>query len=157
MRIFIFTLLFNSLQLCAYAQHTPVAPLKQYLQDAIDNQLSTLALADKYFCSTQLHQPGQEGEFARQITDTWLSGQRKNLRDSRLQLGEVRFVPYDSLTAAEQPAKPFHMRDETSHTYVALYHGKIVCYFLLQDARIASTLLLGMGEEHIFINYCATP
>lgn len=111
MRIFIFTLLFNSLQLCAYAQHTPVAPLKQYLQDAIDNQLSTLALADKYFCSTQLHQPGLKGEFAQQM----------------------------------------------SHTYVALYHRKIACYFLLQDASIASTLILGMGEEHMFINYCATP
>lgn len=153
MKIFFFALLLGLFQLSAYAQST--ALFKRYLQDAMDTKLSSLALADKYFCTTQLHQAGPDGEWGRQMTDMWLSEQRKELRDKQLRLDAVKFVPYDSLTVAEQPAKPFHMMDETSHTYVALYRGKIACYFLLRDNRISSTLLLGMGEEHTFIDYCA--
>lgn len=154
MRAFFFIILLGFLQISACAKLT--ALFKSYLRDAVDTKLSSLDLADKYFCTINLHRTGQDGEFARQMTDVWLSDQRKKLREKDLNMDEIQFVPYDALTAEQQMAHPFFMRDETTHTWVALYHGEIACFFLLKDDRIASTLLLDMGGENSFIDYCAT-
>jgi len=154
MKAFFLALLLGLLHASAYAQ--PNNLFKGYLRDALDTNLSNLALADKYFCTVHLHRTDQDGEWARQKTDIWLAGQRKYLWERNVKLDEVAFIPYDSLTAEQRPAKPFHMMGETSHTYVALYHGEIVCFFLLKDNRIVSTILLGMGREHSFMDYCAT-
>lgn len=155
MKTLFLALLFSLFRLSSYAQST--ALFKNYLQDAIDTKLSSLALADKYFCTVQLHRTGPDGEWIRQITDAWLSGQRKLLREKKVSVDAVKFTPYDVLTTEQRPAKPFHIMDKTSNIYVALYHEEVVCFFLVKDGRIASTLLLGMAGESSFIDYCATP
>jgi hypothetical protein len=154
MKALFLSLLLGLFQASAYAQ--PTALFKSYLRDAMDTNLSNLALADKYFCTVHLHRTNQDGEWIRQRTDAWLAGQRKYLWDKQVKLNEVEFILYDSLTAEQRPAKPFHMMGETSHTYVALYQGQIACFFLFKDNRIVSTILLGMGREHSFVDYCAT-
>ncbi len=132
----------------------PNAMLKGYVIDAVGTALSNEELWKKYFCTTQLGRTDQDGEQTRAMLNSWLSQQRKLLRKDQLNLAEVVIIPYDSLSASERPAKPFHMMSETTRTYVAQYHGEIISFFLLQDNKIASTLLIDMGGENNFMNFC---
>lgn len=124
------------------------------MRDAVEQKLNNTALTDKYFCTTILHRTDEHGEKARKGTEWALTMQRDLLRAQHVNIDEVTFTPYDKLPISEIPSKPFHMLGETNYVYVAQYHGEIISYFLLQDEKIASTLLIGQGAEHYFINFC---
>lgn len=124
------------------------------MRDAVDVKLTNAELGDKYFCTNVLHRTDHYGDEARSYLKFALSQQRKNLYTKHVNPEEVTFTPYDALPANEIPARPFHMLSETKHVYVAQYHGKIILYFLLQDDKIASTLLLAQGDEHYFVDLC---
>lgn len=132
----------------------PNAMLKQYVIDSVGSKLSNEELWGKYFCTTLLGRTDQDGEKTRSILDFWLSQQRNFLRKDQMNLAGVTIAPFDSLAANELPTKPFHMMSETTHTYVARYHGEIILFFLLQDDKIASTLLVNMGGENNFTSFC---
>ena len=152
MKITFLALVLGLFQTNAYAQST--ALLKGFTQDAVDQKLSNVELGDKYFCTSVLHRTDEYGEKARKGLNWILTTQRPQLREQRINLAELTFTPYDSLSTSELPPKPFHMLGETKQVYVAQYHGKIILYFLLQDDKIASTLLIGQGIEHYFLNFC---
>ncbi|MGI4885768.1 MAG: hypothetical protein ACRYFR_12490 [Janthinobacterium lividum] len=128
--------------------------LREFMRDAVEKKLDNTVLADKYFCTNILHRTDEYGEKARKGTEWALTMQRDLLRAQHVNADEVTFTPYDELPASKIPPKPFHMLGETKHVYVALYRGEIVSYFLLQDEKVASTLLIGQGDEHYFIDFC---
>lgn len=132
----------------------PAKWLKAFVRDAVAQQLSNTELKDTYFCTNMLHRTDAYEEKARKGMEWALTMQRPFLREKQLNLDEVRFAPYESLSVGERPAKPFHMLGETKNVYVAQYRGEIILYFLLQDDKIASTLLLGQGSEYYFIDFC---
>lgn len=131
-----------------------VALLRQFVHDAMAEQLSNTALADTYFCTAILHRDDQYGLKARAAMEWALTLQRQKLREEHLPLAELSFVPYDELPAAKLPPKPFHMLGPTTNVYVARYRGQILLYFLLDNTKIASTLLVGQGDEHYFMDFC---
>ena len=128
--------------------------LREYMRDAVEQKLNNTALSDKYFCTAMLHRTDEYGAKARKGTEWALTMQRDLLRAQHVTADEVTFTAYDELPANQIPPKPFHMLGDTKHVYVAQYHGEIVLYFLLQDDKIASTLLIGQGVEHYFIDFC---
>lgn len=132
----------------------PNQRLKEFTRDAVEQKLNNTELADKYFCTTMLHRNDEHGAKARKGMEQALTMQRDLLRTQRVKADEVTFTPYDKLPANQVPPKPFHMVGETTHVYVAQYHGAIVSYFLLQNDKIASTLLIGQGDEHYFLDFC---
>jgi hypothetical protein len=146
-----------SLLLCLLALGKPVEPtntLKEFVRDLVDRKLSNTEIGERYFCTTVLHRTDHYGEKARANLDSSLSLQRDYLHTQQITLSDVKFTAYDALPATEVPPKPFHMLGETTHVYVAQYHGEIVLYALLQDDQIASILLLGQGDEHYFLDFC---
>ena len=128
--------------------------LKEYVQDVVEKKLSDTEIGDKYFCTQMLHRTDQKGEDARKYLQFALSYQRSSLQKKQVKLDEVKFLLYDSLPPNELPTKPFHMLGETTNVYVAQYNGEIVCFFLLQNDKIASTLLINQGGESYFIDFC---
>jgi len=124
------------------------------MRDLLDSKLGNTEIGERYFCTAVLHRTDHAGEKARTFLEYSLSQQRDELRTQQVNPREVEFTAYDALPTVEVPPKPFHMLGETTHVYVAQYHGKIVLYALLQDDKIASTLLLGQGDEHYFMNFC---
>jgi hypothetical protein len=152
MNILIFTPLFTLLQ--SVSPTNPNTNLKAFIHDTIEAKLSDTEIGDKYFCTQMLHRTDQKGEDARKYLQFALSYQRSSLQKKQLKLDEVKFIPYDSLSANELPAKPFHMMSETRNVYVARYNGEIICFFLLQNGKIASNLLINQGGENYFIDFC---
>jgi hypothetical protein len=137
-----------------FSSSTPTSKLKAFVHDLLDKKLSNPEIGEKYFCTNILHRPDHYGEEARGYLEFALSHQRDSLQAKHVNPDEVSFTPYDTLPISKLPAKPFHMLSETKHVYVAQYQGKIILYFLLQEDKIASTLLIGQGDEHYFINLC---
>lgn len=133
---------------------TPASKLKAFIHDMLEKKLSNSEIGEKYFCTNVLHRPDHYGEEARGYLEFALSHQRDSLQAKPINSDEISFTPYDALPASELPAKPFHMLSDTKHVYVAQYKGKIILYFLLQEDKIASTLLIGQGDEHYFVNLC---
>lgn len=132
----------------------PDGLLRAYMRDAVAQQLSNDALAEKYFCTSMLHRSDASGTKARKSMQWALTTQRDQLRTQQVNAEQVTFAAYDALPASQIPPKPFHMLSETKQVYVAQFRGEIVSYFLLRDGKIASTLLLGQGNEHYFIDFC---
>lgn len=132
----------------------PTSKLRAFVHDMLEKKLSNPEIGEKYFCTTVLHRPDHYGEEARGYLEFALSHQRDSLQAQQVNPDEVSFTPYDALPVSELPAKPFHMLSETNNVYVAQYHKKIILYFLMQEDKIASTLLIGQGNEHYFINLC---
>lgn len=132
----------------------PTSKLKAFIHDMLEKKLSNPEIGEKYFCTTVLHRPDHYGEEARGYLEFALSHQRDSLQAQHVNLDEVSFAPYDALPSSELPAKPFHMLSETNNVYVAQYRKKIILYFLMQEDKIASTLLIGQGNEHYFVNLC---
>lgn len=128
--------------------------LKQFIQDIIGAKLSDTEITDRYFCTNLLHRADSKGELARRYLQFALSQQRGLLQEKHLKLDEVKFAPYSTLSPSELPAKPFHLLNETENVFISQYHGEIICYFLVQDDKIASTLLINQGGENYFINFC---
>ena len=128
--------------------------LREFMRDAVEQKLNNTALADKYFCTIVLHRTDEYGEKVRKGMEWALAMQRDCLREQRVNADKVTFTPFDELPANRLPPKPFHILSETKYVYVAQYQGKIILYFLLQDDKIASTLLIGQGDEHYFIDFC---
>ncbi|AMR29101.1 hypothetical protein A0257_19715 [Hymenobacter psoromatis] len=128
--------------------------MRSFISDAADSTHTSAALMQKYFCPALLHFPGQSGEQARKELIFWLDQQRKFLWTQDLHLTEIVFTAYDALPGPEIPPCPFHMLGSTAHVYVARYQQKIIWYFLLQDDKLASTLLIGQGDEHYFLDFC---
>ncbi|MGI4821328.1 MAG: hypothetical protein ACRYFV_08970 [Janthinobacterium lividum] len=152
MKMLTFALLLTFLQ--SVSPTNPNANLKAFIHDIIEAKLSDAQIGDKYFCTQMLHRTDQKGEDARRYLQFALSYQRSSLQKKQLKLDEVKFIPYDSLSANELPAKPFHMLSETKNVYVAWYSGEIICFFLLQNGKIASNLLINQGGENYFIDFC---
>lgn len=122
--------------------------LKEFVCDVLNTKLSNTEIGNKYFYTEVLHRTDHYGEEARGYLDFALSHQRDSLQAKHINPAEVSFTPYGALPISELPAKPFHMLSETKHVYVAQYRGKIILYFLLQENKIVSTLLIGQGNEH---------
>lgn len=152
MKTLIYTLVVSLLSLTNLT--TPAEQLSKFMGDAVSQQLTNTELADEYFCTNMLHRTDEYGEKARKGLNWVLTMQRQELRKCRMNINKLTFTPFDELMASERPAKPFHMLSDTKNVYVARYHGKIVYYFLLQDAKIASTLLINQGGEHYFMDFC---
>lgn len=123
------------------------------MRDAVEQKLTNRALADKYFDTAVLHRTDERGAKARKGMEWALTMQRDLLRAQHVNADKVTFKLYDELPTSEIPPKPFHMLGETKHVYVAQYQGEIVSYFLLKEDKIASTLLIGQGDEHYFIDF----
>lgn len=147
--------------ICTFLLFLPLAKLsepnqwlKEFTRDAVEQKLNNTELADKYFCTNMLHRNDEHGAKARKGMEQALTMQRDLLRAQRVNVDKVTFTPYDELPANQVPPKPFHMAGETKHVYVARYQGEIVSYFLLHNDKIASTLLIGQGDEHYFIDFC---
>ncbi len=132
----------------------PTVMLKDFIRDELDSKLSNAEIAAKYFCHAQSPLSDHDREEVHKMRDFWLVQQRKQLRERQFNLEEVTVIHYDSLSATERPSKPFHMMGETTYTYVARYHGEIIQYFWVQEGKIISTVLMGMGREHIFFDLC---
>ncbi|RZK39162.1 MAG: hypothetical protein EOO61_07415 [Hymenobacter sp.] len=128
--------------------------LKNFMHDMVDKKLSNTEIGDKYFCTAVLHRTDRYGEKARGYLNYSLSQQRDDIRTQQVDLSKVKLKTYDSLPSSELPPKPFHMLDETKYVYVVQYHGKIILYILLQNNKIASTTLIGQGDEHYFMDLC---
>ncbi len=134
-------------------QNSPTI-LKQFIQDVTENKLNNTEIGDRYFCTNLLHRNDSKGELARKYLQFALSQQRSLLQEKNLNLNEVRFTSYSTLSSDELPAKPFHLLNETENVFVAQYHGEIICFFLIENNKIASTLLIDQGGESYFINFC---
>ncbi len=134
-------------------QNSPTM-LKQFIKDITEAKLSNTEIGDRYFCTTLLHRTDSKGEMARGYLQFALSQQRSLLQEKHLNLDEVKFTPYSALSSSELPAKPFHLLGEAENVFVAQYHGKIICFFLIEDKKIASTFLIDQGGENYFINFC---
>ncbi len=93
-------------------------------------------------------------EEARSYLEFALSNQRKYLRDKQVNEDNIFFKQFSQLSENEKPSKPFHMLHETSNVYVGVYQGKAFIFFLIDGDKIASTLLIGQGDEHYFIDFC---
>lgn len=124
------------------------------MRDALAKQLNNTALADKYFCTVILHRPDEYGTKGRNYMEWALTMERDFLRAKHVNVDKITFTPYEELPANQIPPKPFHMLSGTKDVYVAQYHRKIISYFLLQDDKIASTLLIGQGNENYFVDFC---
>jgi hypothetical protein len=147
--VFLFLISFST-----HGQNIGSNALKEFIRDATDTKLSNIELGDKYFCTGILHRNDKYGEEARSYLEFALSNQRKYLREKELNLDEISFKPFYQLSESEIPPKPFHMLHETSHVYVGVYKGKALLFFLLNENKIASTLLIGQGDEHYFVDFC---
>jgi hypothetical protein len=146
-----------SLLVCLLSLGKPTEPtesLKEFMRALVASKLSNAEIGERFFCTAVLHRTDQYGAKARAGLEYSLTLQRDYLRTQQMNLSEVTFTAYAALPATAVPPKPFHMLGETTHVYVAQYHGEIVLYALLQDNQIASILLLGQGDEHYFINFC---
>ncbi len=132
----------------------PPTTLKEFIQDVTGAKLNDIEIGDRYFCTNLLHRTDSKGELARNYLQFALSQQRSLLQEKNLDLNEVRFTSYSTLSPGELPAKPFHLLEETENVFVAQYHGEIICFFLVEGNKIASTLLINQGGESYFINFC---
>ena len=138
----------------AHSQEVNTAALKGFMQDAIDIKLSNTQIGDKYFCTNMLHRTDYYGIKARNYLEFALSNQRPVLRDKQIVIENLVFTRFDDLSPQEIPPKPFHIIGDTKNIYVGKYQGKIVIYFLIEEDKIASTLFLGQGDEHYFVDFC---
>ncbi len=138
----------------AHGQNVDTLALKGFVRDAIDTKLTNSELAEKYFCMDILTSKEKYGVEARAYLDFAFIHQRKYLRDKQVNANKILFKPFSQLSESELPAKPFHMLHETSNVYVSVYEGKALVFFLLNKSKIASTLLIGQGDEHYFVDFC---
>jgi len=146
----LFTLLLFGLVPCS-ALAQPSGLLRRLAGDATDSTLSSPRLAEKYFSRWVLEYPGGKGDSTRQFLYYVLDEQRKHLRQHRIQPANISFVAYDKLPGPLIPPCPFHMLGTTQGVYVALYQGRILGFVWLREGKVASTLLIGQGDEHYFI------
>jgi hypothetical protein len=137
-----------------YGQNTNPNVLKEFVRDASETKLNNAELGDKYLCTDILHRNDKYGEEARSYLEFALFNQRKYLREKNINFDDILFKPFNQLSESEIPPKPFHMLHETSHVYVGVYQGKVLIFFLMNESKIASTLLIGQGDEHYFIDFC---
>jgi len=137
-----------------YGQNIKPSVLKEFVRDASEIKLNNAKLGDKYLCTNILHRNDKYGEEARSYLEFALFNQRKYLREKNIYFDDILFKPFNQLSESEIPPKPFHMLHETSHVYVGVYQGKVLIFFLMNESKIASTLLIGQGDEHYFIDFC---
>ena len=147
--VFLFLISFST-----HGQNISSDVLKEFIRDATDTKLNNIELSDKYFCTSIIHRNDKYGKEARSYLEFALSNQRKYLREKTLNFDNISFKPFNQLSESEIPPKPFHMLHETSHVYVGVYKGKALLFFLLNENKIASTLLIGQGDEHYFVDFC---
>lgn len=138
----------------AHSQEVNTTALKGFMQDAIDTKLSNTQIGDKFFCTNMLHRTDDYGIKARNYLEFALSNQRPVLRDKKIVIENLVFTRFNDLSTQEIPPKPFHIIGDTKNIYVGKYQGKIVIYFLVKEDKIASTLFLGQGDEHYFLDFC---
>jgi hypothetical protein len=151
---FLTTCLLLLIVFAAHSQEVNTIALKGFVHDAIENKLNNKELAEKFFCTDILKRNDKYGEEARSYFEFALLNQRKYLRSERVNVDAVSFKKFSQLSEDEIPPKPFHMLHETSKVYAAVYQGKVLLFFLMNDSSIASTLLIGQGDEHYFLDFC---
>ena len=150
----IFLYFFSALlTLGPWRDSTPIM-LEEFMQDAFDTKLSNTQIGDKYFCTNMLHRTDEYGVKARNYLEFALSNQRAILREKKHVINDFTFKRFDELSSQEIPPKPFHIIGDTKNIYVGKYHDEIVIYFLIEGDKIASTLFLGQGDEHYFVDFC---
>jgi ATP-dependent Zn protease len=148
------TCLFLLIFFTTQGQNVNTVALKEFIRDASGTKLSNTEIGDKYFCTNIYHLNDKYGEEARSYLEFTLSNQRQYLREKNLVVNNISFKPFSQLFEDEMPPKPFHMLHETSNVYASVYQGKVLLFFLLNENRIASTLLIGQGDEHYFVDLC---
>jgi hypothetical protein len=148
------TCLFSMIFFLAHGQNADTVALKGFVRDAIDTKLTTSELAEKYLCTNILTSKEKYGVEARAHLEFAFVHQRKYLRDKQINANKVSLKPFGQLSESELPPKPFHMLHETSNVYAAVYEGQVCLFFLLNKDKIASTLLIGQGDEHYFVDFC---
>ena len=137
-----------------YGQNANPNALREFVRDASETKLNNTEFGDKYLCTNILHRNDKYGDEARSYLEFTLFNQRKYLREKNLNFDDILFKPFNQLSESEIPPKPFHMLHETSHVYVGVYQGMVLIFFLMNESKIASTLLIGQGDEHYFIDFC---
>lgn len=147
MKTFLFALLFSFGQPAHPTQ--PIALLQEFVRDVVSQQVTDTDLEVKYLCPTLLQQQSATGDKARATVGNYFLQLKKHLREHQVKAEEVRFTPFDSL-----PTKPFEIIGGSSQVYVAQYQGETICYFLVEDNKISSFLLLETGLRAFFITFC---